>query len=156
MTTSIAIFRSATWIVLVCFFVGGSAVWAQGSPSILDQMSEAQFTESGLEKLTSEELNRLDDWLLSYVSRIVEAVDAQHADLDETPAVIESRIDGTFEGWTGNTIFKLMNGQIWQQVQYDYHYTYSFMPSVLIVKTDAGYRMQVDRVSRTILVERLK
>lgn len=27
--------------------------------------------------------------------------------------VIESRIDGTFEGWDGDTVFKLINGQIW-------------------------------------------
>jgi len=31
---------------------------------------------------------------------------------------IESRVDGEFEGWDGETIFPLTNGQIWQQVQY--------------------------------------
>ena len=30
-------------------------------------------------------------------------------------SVIESKIDGEFEGWEGDTIFKMMNGQIWQQ-----------------------------------------
>ena len=32
--------------------------------------------------------------------------------------VIESRIDGEFTGWSGDTIFKLRNGQIWQQSSY--------------------------------------
>ncbi|MDR0881742.1 MAG: hypothetical protein LBP55_04270, partial [Candidatus Adiutrix sp.] len=33
---------------------------------------------------------------------------------------IESQIDGTFEGWSGETVFKLTNGQIWQQSSYAY------------------------------------
>jgi len=45
-----------------------------------------------------------------------------------SPDYIESQIDGDFEGWEGDTIIKLMNGQIWQQTEYYYYYTYSFMP----------------------------
>ena len=37
---------------------------------------------------------------------------------------IESRIDGQFEGWDGDTLFQLSNGQIWQQTQYAYTYRY--------------------------------
>ena len=32
--------------------------------------------------------------------------------------VIESKIDGTFEGWSGETIVILTNGQVWQQNEY--------------------------------------
>ncbi len=32
--------------------------------------------------------------------------------------VIECKIDGAFEGWEGETIVKLTNGQIWQQSEY--------------------------------------
>jgi hypothetical protein len=28
---------------------------------------------------------------------------------------VESQIEGTFQGWDGDTIFELTNGQIWQQ-----------------------------------------
>jgi hypothetical protein len=70
--------------------------------------------------------------------------------------LIESRIDGDFEGWDGDTIFKLINGQIWQQVSYDYTYHYAFMPKVLIFKTTGGYKMKVEGVHKTIYVERLK
>ena len=34
--------------------------------------------------------------------------------------VIHSYIDDDFEGWEGETIFKLDNGQIWQQSSYAY------------------------------------
>lgn len=70
--------------------------------------------------------------------------------------IIESQIDGDFEGWEGETIIKLMNGQIWQQTEYYYHYHYSFMPKVLIYKTAYGYKMKVDDIDKTVGVTRLK
>jgi hypothetical protein len=70
--------------------------------------------------------------------------------------LIESRIDGDFEGWDGDTVFKLTNGQIWQQVSYNYTYHYAFMPEVLIFKTTEGYKMKVGGVHETIYVKRLK
>lgn len=72
------------------------------------------------------------------------------------PDVIESRIDGDFEGWEGETIFKLMNGQIWQQVDYKYTYHYAYMPEVIIIKSVSGYKMKVEGVRGTIQVVRLK
>ena len=39
--------------------------------------------------------------------------------------VFESKIDGDFEGWEGETIVKLMNGQIWQQVILLYLFIYA-------------------------------
>ena len=71
-------------------------------------------------------------------------------------SVIESRIDGDFEGWEGETIFKLMNGQIWQQSDYKYNYRYAFMPEVLIYRSGGGYKMKVDGISDSIRVIRLK
>ena len=73
-----------------------------------------------------------------------------------TQPVIESTIDGKFEGWNGDTIFKLLNGQIWQQTEYNYHYHYAYMPKVIIVQTGTGYKMQVDGVTKAIRVKRLK
>jgi hypothetical protein len=32
--------------------------------------------------------------------------------------VVESQIDGDFNGWEGETVVKLVNGQIWQQTEY--------------------------------------
>jgi hypothetical protein len=69
---------------------------------------------------------------------------------------IESSIDGDFEGWSGSTIFKLENGQIWQQAEYDYDYEYDFDPDVTIYQTASGCRMKVEGDDETILVKRLK
>lgn len=73
-----------------------------------------------------------------------------------TSSVIEARIDGDFEGWEGETIFKLNNGQIWQQASYAYTYHYAYSPSVLIYRSGSGYMMRVDGVAREIAVVRLK
>lgn len=69
---------------------------------------------------------------------------------------IESQIDGTFEGWSGETIFKLTNGQIWQQAEYAYTYHYAYRPEVIIYPVRGGCRMKVEDLRETILVKRLK
>ena len=73
-----------------------------------------------------------------------------------TPQVIESQIDDDFEGWEGETIVKLTNGQIWQQREYYYQYHYAFMPKVIIYRTDGDYKMKVDGIEKAVGVERLK
>lgn len=73
-----------------------------------------------------------------------------------TSDVIESKIDGDFEGWEGDTVFKLTNGQVWMQESFSFTYHYAFMPNVLIYKTGNRYKMSVEGVSKTIYVQRIK
>jgi len=73
-----------------------------------------------------------------------------------TPAVIETQIASDFNGWEGETIVKLMNGQIWQQTEYYYYYRYAFMPKVLIYRSGTGYKMKVDGIDKAVGVERLR
>ena len=77
-------------------------------------------------------------------------------DKQSTSSIIESKVDGDFEGWEGETIVKLYNGQIWQQSEYYYHYHYAFMPKVLVFKSGSGYKMWVEGIKKAISVERLK
>ena len=72
------------------------------------------------------------------------------------PAVIETRIDGDFEGWEGETVVRLMNGQVWQQTEFHFHYHYAFMPRVLIYRSGGGYKMKVDGVEKAVGVTRLR
>ena len=76
--------------------------------------------------------------------------------MNGAPDVIESEIAGDFNGWDGETIFKLDNGQIWQQSEYDYEYEYAYRPKVTIYKTGGGYKMKVEGMEDTIYVRRLK
>ena len=106
---------------------------------------------------------RLAEIERAYKARVAE-IDAARKRIPapEIPAVgagdsaIESRIDGEFTGWEGETIFKLQNGQIWQQATYAYTYHYAYMPKVVIYRTGGSWKMKVEGVERTISVKRLK
>jgi hypothetical protein len=123
---------------------------------ISDLMSASDFKMSGLSKLSPDELDHLDSWLNSYLGRLIVHLTQSKNQTESTSTVIESSIDGEFHGWSGSTIFKLKNGQIWQQAEYDYDYEYDYEPDVTIYKTDEGYKMQVKGVDDTIGVKRLK
>nr|WP_321985222.1 hypothetical protein [uncultured Lichenicoccus sp.] len=65
-----------------------------------------------------------------------------------TDQALISRIDGEFKGWTGETIYKLMDGHIIQQSVPTYSYSYAFNPEVAIYRgADGGYGMHVDGVT---------
>lgn len=73
-----------------------------------------------------------------------------------TPSqVIETRIEGDFEGWTGETIWKMDNYQIWQQAAYAYNYHYAYRPKVIIYPVDGGWKMKVEGSSAEVRVKRL-
>ncbi len=69
--------------------------------------------------------------------------------------MINSQVDGEFTGWEGDTLIKLVNGEVWQQTEYWYHYHYAYMPRVTIT-TAGGYKMIVEGISKAVQVERLK
>jgi hypothetical protein len=78
----------------------------------------------------------------SYKMHVREDDSAKDIGVRQLSDVIESRIDGEYKGWEGNTIYKLRNGQIWQQSSYHYHYHYAYSPEVLIYN-DSGFKMKV-------------
>ena len=65
--------------------------------------------------------------------------------------MIHSQIDGEWEGWDGETIVKLMDGTVWQQIEYHYEYSYAYMPAVRIEND----RMFVEGMSRGIGVQQI-
>jgi hypothetical protein len=150
-------------IILLCCV--GTA-FAQQYPELpLDKiLSKGEQTAIGVQKLTEPEKDKLrilliEKFLLGYekgkkdgIEQTAKIVEPQQA----TPNVIETQIDGDFEGWEGETIVKLMNGQVWQQSEYYYHYHYSFMPKVMIYKSGARYKMKVEGIERAVGVTQLR
>jgi hypothetical protein len=72
------------------------------------------------------------------------------------PSVIETQVEDEFNGWEGETIVKLMNGQIWQQTEYHYEYHYAYMPKVLVYPSGGGFKMKVEGTSQAVGVQRLR
>jgi hypothetical protein len=54
----------------------------------------------------------------------------------------QGQIDGEFNGWEGETIYRLMDGRVIQQSQYHYYYHYAYSPRVIIYN-DGGYKIHV-------------
>jgi len=73
-------------------------------------------------------------------------------------AAIRSNVSGEFEGWGDEKIYKLDNGQVWQQSGYHYHYHYAYRPEVIIYKTSSGtcHLFVVEDEDQGVEVERLK
>lgn len=85
---------------------------------------------------------------------IIEDFD-EHVICKKLANVVETRIDGEFNGWDGETIFNMMNGQIWKQSNYAYQYHYAYMPDVLIYEFNGSWVMKVEGVDETINVTQL-
>jgi hypothetical protein len=102
------------------------------------------------------ELMKSAQRLLGGTSGSAVDMNSRNSTLHQKNDLIESQIDGDFEGWEGETIVKLMNGQIWQQSEYYYHYHYAFMPEVLIYKSGGFWKMRVEGVDKAVGVTRLK
>lgn len=71
--------------------------------------------------------------------------------------VIESRIDGEFEGWAGDTTFTLRNSQVWEQASYAYWYHYAYSPEVVIYESSEGYKLRLaDDDSHAVRVRQVR
>ena len=158
----ISSFLIATGLICAVVLFTSPKGGSQTSPTdLLQLMTAQQYKDAGLDKLSPKEIAALDSWITNFVARsqlssklanVANAVPAKR----ETASAIESAVDGEFEGWTGETIFKLQNGQIWQQAEYDYDYEYEYSPEVTIYKTSGCWKMQVKGVEDAICVKRLK
>jgi hypothetical protein len=147
---------------LICVVVLSTSLdgWTQTSPTldVRQVMSAQEYKDAGLDKLSPNEIVALNSWIGSFIARVQlpsKLTNAAPATRENLSA-IESAIDGEFEGWTGETMFKLKNGQIWQQAEYDYDYEYEYSPDVTIYKTSGCWKMQVKGVEDAICVKRLK
>ena len=69
---------------------------------------------------------------------------------------VRSRIDGEFNGYDGDALFKLVNGQVWQQKRHRYKYRYAYMPAVRIYRDGAKYMMEVACMDEPIEVVRIE
>ena len=144
-------------LFLIILFSWQTSESTEKLPEItLDRLlPKTKQVEMGLHKLTSKERDKLRIYIIDMFLKGIEEGKKQIASA-QLPNVIESQIDGNFEGWEGETVVKLMNGQIWQQSEYYYHYHYAFMPKVLIYKSSGVYKMKVEGIKKTVRVIQLK
>ena len=83
------------------------------------------------------------------------AVQSTRPSLSNNDMTIRSRVDDDWEGWDGDTVIVLANGQIWQQDEYVYEYSYAYRPEVTILKIRGKWHMRVEGSNEWVAVRRL-
>jgi hypothetical protein len=62
---------------------------------------------------------------------------------------------GECEGFNGDRVFELVNGQKWQQAVYRYKYRYRYRPSVRIWRDARGDYIEIEGMDELVRVRRV-
>lgn len=128
-------------------------------PGVEALMTAEEYRAAGLEKLNATEREALNDWLIRYTAEDSQVLFNSDEDVKKATREQEivSVIQQPFSGWSGDTVFTLANGQVWQQRrQGNYPYRGS-NPEVRITKNMLGfYTMELVENGKAVLVKRLK
>ena len=139
----------------------------QGFSTIEERMTGKEFTAAGLDKLSNEELEALNEWLRSHSVATLENRNQEYVDtrgfenqalasLDDSDVV--SRIKGEFSGWNGETVFELENGMIWKQAEAEVFHVPQTTEAVAVIEQGAfnSWRLRIQGFNRSVRVERLQ
>ncbi|MGH8153657.1 MAG: hypothetical protein ACREP0_00220 [Rhodanobacteraceae bacterium] len=135
-------------------------VMAQQFSSLQERMSAADFKAAGLDKLTPQQLQYLDQWLRTHEQ--VKTVSASGQPVfypDNQPRErVATHLVGSFDGWAGQTTFKLDNGQVWRQAESGAYSCPTVQdPEVTIKPMILGsWLMYVQGCNQSVRVERVK
>ena len=99
-------------------------------PGVEALMSDEEFSAAGLDRLTPAQLEALDAWLLRFTAGEAQALQESNEAVREAEKDYEvvARLSADFDGWTGDTVFRLDNGQVWRQ-RLDGRYVYRGPPA---------------------------
>ncbi len=143
--------------ILCSLLLSSLAQASESFPGIKALMTEKELVDSGIHRLSDEELNGLNQWLIRYTANEAHIVKKTKEVQKKSFEDLNSRIDGLFRGWTGKTKFKLANGQVWQQRYSNKWTTKIENPEVRISRNALGfYDMEVLAKGRKIGVRRIK
>ena len=127
-------------------------------PDIRNLMTEEEFAASGLGRLSSDEIEVINRWLIRYTAQdAAEMRDNSPAVREVERATIRSRIDGEFNGWNGPTTFKLKNGQVWETRSSRSYSHFAIDPEVELTRNWLSiYRMRILETGQAINVRRVE
>jgi hypothetical protein len=151
-----ALLTFAVLSTMLTWSAPGIAAPADDRPArITCLMSADELDATGIRTLTADQIDALSAWLENYRAAAQRLALAEYIEGDAVPeAAVVSRIDGDFDGWEGDTVFRLENGQIWQQVSASARYHFARHPRVTI--SAAPHRLRVEGLPYEIAVRRLR
>lgn len=86
----------------------------------------------------------------------VQAVSSRSSTGDGGQGVLESTIVSKFEGLNTGNIYRLANGQVWEQVEPWIWVWIWVNPAVMIYSASGGYKMKVEEIEHPVFVRRIK
>lgn len=130
-------------------------------PRILDYVPDGELTMEGFPQkdvisVALVESTSVGCQAMSFAAKSTRIEPSIGEQSKPTHSVIESKVDGEFEGCDGDSIVKVMNKQIWRQMDYQIQYRYSYMPDVLVYYSAGGWEMWVEGIDKRVRVERLR
>jgi hypothetical protein len=153
-------------LILVAALLLAAPAAATEFSTLEERMSAAEFRAAGLDKLTPEELAKLNEWLRS--RGLLSASTAGAATTagfrsntffgtGQSSGPIRSEIRGDFRGWQKGDKIRLENGQVWEVIDGTLG-----IPSTPLVKVTiepgfmGSWLMKVEGYNATARVRRLR
>ena len=111
-------------------------------------MTPGEFKAAGLNKLSPEELQKLNAWLQGYreVTQQTATKKATEVASRTKMDMLVSRVDGSFNGLTGRSVIRLEDGTVWKQANAEDRYRprVTDHPAAVVIHGIFGYKMQVE------------
>lgn len=126
----------------------------QSASALQDSMTAAEFKAAGLDKLSADELQNLNDWLQGYrkkaetkASEKATAEATKKAAAQPRPKIdrVESRVAGTLDRLTGRSIITLEDGTKWKQANPEDRYRAQVPdhPTASVSRGPFGWKMRI-------------
>lgn len=182
-------YRKGLWLVMLTFVAGVSRIEAADRhtdpPDFFAGMTAEEYRDAGLDRLTVEQRQALNDWLARHLRLLEQPASTQVEPVSDIEAEIEkrvaerlaqenvdrlgkenrqerkpvsARIAGPFKGWRGATEFVLDNGQVWRQVDGGTYFIRTIHdPEVELVPMALGsWGLRLKSTGRTVKVRRVR
>jgi hypothetical protein len=119
--------------------------------AIQEAMTPEEFKAAGLDKLSSGELAKLNNWLNGYREKVEQKVEKKAAEHEKRSSMqlIVSRYNGVWTGAVPGEIIELEDGSKWKLANKDQNYGgHADHPAVAVYKAGIfGWKMRVSQIA---------
>ena len=144
-------FSALLLVLLLSLGCTTSALAQTESGGIRDAMTPQQFKEAGLEKLSPNELAKLDAFLKGEREQAVAKADK--AQKREKLELVVSRVDGVITEIKSRQIIRFEDGSTWKVARTDFHYHgRADHPAAAAFKSFFGWKMRIANVAEIYVV----
>src|SRR5437764_2196868 len=145
-------------IAIGCWLSASPVRSAQREAADIQQaMTPEEFKAAGLEKLSPNELAKLNAWLQGDREKTLKKAEKKAAERAEKVKLnlIVSRIDGVWNGVVPGEVIRLEDGSKWKLANKDEHYGgFADHPAVAVYKAGLfGWKMRVSRLAEFYVLE---